>query len=121
VAALVQPYQHRIDTGGERALVFAGGRFVHAIRKDAVLRPGLRYDERRDGHPGARPWTPSAAERALAEAALAAAPPWTYARVDLVDGPLLTELELFEPGLYLAVHPDSAPAVAAALLASAHG
>jgi len=121
VSALVQPYQHRIDTGGERALVYAGGHFLHAVRKDAVLRRGLRYDERRDGHPAARPWEASPAELALAEAALAAAPPWTYARVDLIDGPVLTELELFEPGLYLAVHPDSAPAVAAALLASADG
>jgi hypothetical protein len=49
--------------------------------------------------------TPSADTIEFGEAVLAAAaPPWLYARVDLVEtegGPLLMELELIEPDLFL--------------------
>jgi hypothetical protein len=46
--------------------------------------------------------------------------PWLYARVDLVEagrGPVLMELELIEPDLFLT--PDAAGRMAAALLARA--
>ena len=69
---------------------------------------------------------PTAAERELAEAVLDAAPfprsELLYARVDLVDGPdaapLLLELELTEPSMFLPQAPPAAAAgFAAAILA----
>jgi hypothetical protein len=123
---MVQPYLHQIDKSGERALVFVQGTFLHAIRKNAVLAPGLRYDQRREAHPGLRPWSPTPDELAVAGQALSAVPhsaDLLYARVDLASGvggePLVTELELVEPNLYLTVHPDSIPTVARAIVRAA--
>ncbi|MDT0465949.1 ATP-grasp domain-containing protein [Streptomyces gibsoniae] len=124
--AMVQPYVRGIDVAGERALQFFGGRLLHASRKGAVLTPGTPYDERKVAHPGLEPWTPTPAERAVAERALAAvpgAPELLYARVDLVDGadgqPCVMELELVEPNLFLSLHPGSVPKVVDAVLATA--
>ncbi|MFI1383666.1 RimK family alpha-L-glutamate ligase [Embleya sp. NPDC020886] len=105
--AMVQPYLSRIDEG-ERALVFLGGAFSHAMRKGPVLtEPGV-LDNDREAHPGLLPHQPSAAELDLAAAALAAVPGShtpLYARVDLAladDGsPVLMELELVEPNLFI--------------------
>ncbi|MFF3497917.1 RimK family alpha-L-glutamate ligase [Streptomyces sp. NPDC003247] len=128
LTAMVQPYVRSIDTGGERALQFFGGRLLHASRKRAVLAPGTAFDEDKVAHPGLEPWTPTPAELAVAERALAAvpeAPELLYARVDLVTGddgePLVMELELVEPNLFLFLHPESVPRVAEAILAAAAG
>ncbi|MGK9459036.1 ATP-grasp domain-containing protein [Streptomyces sp. G6] len=124
--AMVQPYMRGIDTTGERALQFFGGRLLHASRKGAVLAPGTPYDERKVAHPGLEPWTPAPAELAVAERALAAvpdAPELLYARVDLVDGddgrPRVMELELVEPNLFLWLHERSLPRVVEAVLEAA--
>ncbi|MFJ6660285.1 RimK family alpha-L-glutamate ligase [Streptomyces sp. NPDC091377] len=124
--AMIQPYVDAIDTTGERALVFYGGTLRHAIRKGPVLARGTAYDERKVPHPGVEPWTPTGAERTLAERALAAVPGASgllYARVDLVDGadgePCVMELELVEPHLFLDLHPGSVEPIAAAMLAAA--
>ncbi|MFC8819576.1 ATP-grasp domain-containing protein [Streptomyces rochei] len=124
--AMVQPYMRAIDTAGERALQFFGGRLLHASRKGAVLAPGTPYDARKVAHPGLEPWTPTAAEVAVAEAALAAVPGAAeplYARVDLVDGddgrPRVMELELVEPNLFLWLHERSLPRVVEAVLEAA--
>ncbi|MFR9798256.1 ATP-grasp domain-containing protein [Streptomyces sp. MS06] len=124
--AMVQPYMSRIDAAGERALQYVGGRLLHASRKGAVLESGTPYDVKKVAHPGLTPWEPTAAELSVAERALAAVPAadeLLYARVDLVDGedgrPCVMELELVEPNLFLFLHPDSAPRVAAAVLAAA--
>ncbi|MGW6267796.1 ATP-grasp domain-containing protein [Streptomyces sp. NPDC055060] len=127
LTAMLQPYLPRIDETGERALVFVGGRFLHAIRKGAVLAPGTAYDDVKTPHPDLRPWQPTAGELALAERALAAvpgAPELLYARVDLVDdadsgAPCVMELELVEPNLFLGVHPDSLPEVTREILTAA--
>ena len=62
---------------------------------------------------------PTAAEFAVAEAMLAAAPaPTSYARIDLVElenGPAIMEAELIEPELFLPTHPKAAANFAAAL------
>ncbi|MCW7943609.1 hypothetical protein AAW14_15990 [Streptomyces hygroscopicus] len=123
--AMVQPYVRGIDVSGERALQFFGGRLLHASRKGAVLAPGTPYDERKVAHPGLERWTPTPAELAVAERALAAvpgAPELLYARVDLVDGedgrPCVMELELVEPNLFLDLHTGSVPRVAEAILAA---
>ncbi|MFI9818905.1 RimK family alpha-L-glutamate ligase [Streptomyces sp. NPDC052013] len=124
--AMVQPYVRSIDTAGERALQFFGGSLLHASRKGAVLAPGTAYDARKVPHPGLTSWTPTAAELAVAERALAAvpgAPELLYARVDLVDGddgrPRVMELELVEPNLFLSLHTESMPRVVDAILKAA--
>lgn len=123
VPVMVQPYLERIDVTGERALVFIHGKFLHAIRKSAVLAPGLRFDEPRDAHPNTAPWIPTAAEISVAEQALAVVPnsaDLLYARVDMADGldgdPVITELELVEPGLYLRFHEGSENTFASAIV-----
>lgn len=123
---MVQPYLSSIDTHGERALQFFGGRLLHAGIKGAVLAPGTPYDADKVAHPDLRPWEPTAAELAVAEKALAAVPgeaELLYARVDLVTGPdgepCVMELELIEPNLFLHLHPGSVPRVVEAVLAAA--
>lgn len=126
MTAMVQPYQRQIDITGERALVFYGGRFVHAIRKNAVLARDVAYDEKKNAHPGKQPWTPTEAELAVAERALAAAPDadgLLYGRVDLADDdqgePQVMELELIEPNLFLTMDDAALPTVATAIVRAA--
>lgn len=126
LTAMVQPYMRGIDAGGERALQFFGGRLLHASRKRAVLSPDTAFDADKVAHPGLEPWTPTPAEREVAERALAAVPNASellYARVDLVDGddgqPRVMELELVEPNLFLFLHPESVGPVVDILLAAA--
>ncbi|MEV0244401.1 hypothetical protein AB0I06_31430 [Streptomyces sp. NPDC050674] len=123
---MVQPYLSGIDTYGERALQYFGGRLLHASVKGAVLAPGTPYDADKVAHPDLRRWEPTAAELAVAERALAAVPVdagLLYARVDLATGPdgepCVMELELIEPNLFLDLHPDSVPRVVRAVLAAA--
>lgn len=125
--AMVQPYMPAVDVNGERALQFFGGRLLHASRKGAVLAPGTPYDARKVAHPSLEPWAPTPAELAVAERALAAVPVPSagllYARVDLVDGedgrPVVMELELVEPNLFLSLHPESVAGVVEAVLGAA--
>ncbi|MEU5997085.1 hypothetical protein ABZ837_04575 [Streptomyces sp. NPDC047197] len=127
LTAMVQPYMPRIDETGERALVYVGGRFLHAIQKGAVLAPGAAYDVEKMPHPDLRPWQPTPAELDVAERALAAvpgSPELLYARVDLVDvaddeGPCVMELELVEPNLFLDLHQASLAAVTKEILTAA--
>ncbi|MFJ5307563.1 RimK family alpha-L-glutamate ligase [Streptomyces sp. NPDC088350] len=126
LTAMVQPYLTNVDVSGERALLFFGGRFVHASRKGAVLARGTAYDDDKVSHPDLEPWTATEAELSVAERALAAvpdAPELLYARVDLVDGPdgkpCVMELELVEPNLFLDLHPGSPAVVVDAVLAAA--
>lgn len=111
---MVQPYLTEVDTRGETALIFIDGRFSHAIEKSALLPPNAQYALTDPGLAAdvfvsevIKPRTPTAAELALAEAILAAWPAGDrllYARVDLLpspNGPVLIELELTEPSLFL--------------------
>ena len=116
-AVMVQPYLDRIDEAGETALLFFGGAFSHAVRKGPVLAPGAGLPHEVD----IRPREPTPAEHAVAAAALAAAPdPLLYARVDLAPGPdgepMLMELELTEPSLFLLSSPGAADRCATAVL-----
>ncbi|AWT43076.1 MULTISPECIES: ATP-grasp domain-containing protein [Streptomyces] len=126
LTAMIQPYLTAIDTTGERALQFFGGRLLHASRKRAVLSRETAYDAQKVAHPGLEPWQPTPAELAVAERALAAVPgdpALLYARVDLADTedgrPCVMELELVEPNLFLFLHPGSVPRVVEALLEAA--
>ena len=121
---MVQPYLRGVETDGETALVYLGGAFSHAMRKGAVLDGpdrGVRLSH--ETSPGLEPRQPTAAQVAVAVQALAAAPGGSgellYARVDVVPGsdgdPLLMELELTEPTLYLARAPEAAERFANAI------
>jgi glutathione synthase/RimK-type ligase-like ATP-grasp enzyme len=119
--ALVQPYLPAIETDGELSLFFTGGAYSHAVRK--VPRSGdFRVQPEYQGVITAE--TPAADEREAADAILAAVEePLLYARVDLVRGlegrPVLMELELVEPDLYLGHSPDAARSFARAAIAAA--
>jgi hypothetical protein len=119
--AMVQPYLHEVDERGETALVHIGGRSSHAMRKGALLTGGagelvggLFVEEEMSVR------EPSGAELAVGEAVLAALPfdasALAYARVDLLPGPggepLLLEVELTEPSLFLTYVPEAADRLA---------
>jgi hypothetical protein len=105
-SVMLQPYLPAVDTRGETALLYFGGRYSHAIRKGPLLTgPDLGFEGLyKEEQISARSATP--AELAIAEAALAQVPgDPLYARVDLIPGPsgapLVVELELAEPSLFL--------------------
>jgi hypothetical protein len=113
---MVQPYLPAVDTAGETAMIYFSGRFSHAIRKGPMLSgpdegvTGLYKPEQitvREGRPS---------EHAVAEQVLTALPRTVrlanqteaellYARVDLIPGPegepVVVELELTEPSVFL--------------------
>jgi len=109
---MVQPYVPSVDVEGETAMIFFGGRFSHAIRKGPLLERGEGVRQDRDQREVITPRAPTAAQHEVAEQVLAAIPPalgradaLAYARVDLATdtegAPLLIELELTEPSLFL--------------------
>jgi glutathione synthase/RimK-type ligase-like ATP-grasp enzyme len=118
---MVQPFLPEIEREGEWSFCFFGGEYSHAVLKRP--RPG---DFRVQADHGGvyRLADPAGALIEQAAAALGAAGSRTlYARVDgcVIRGELcLMELELLEPGLFLAVHPEApgrfAAAIALALL-----
>lgn len=113
-SALLQPYLARVDEQGETAVLYLGGAFSHAIRKGALLRRGAGLVEGLFAPEDIRPRTAEPAELAVAAAAYAAIPfeAPAYARIDLIrdaDGePVVLELELTEPSLFLAHAPGAA-------------
>lgn len=125
--AMLQPFLPSVDARGESALLYAGGAFSHAVNKAAILRPGAvaALDTAED--PPIAPLTPTAAELALADRAVAwlqeRLGPLAYARVDLLAGaegePVILELELAEPCLYLPHAPGAAERFAATFRALA--
>ncbi|MFD0788585.1 hypothetical protein ACFQZ8_32110, partial [Micromonospora azadirachtae] len=116
---MVQPYLAAVDTAGETALLFLAGErgleFSHAIRKGPMLTgPDFGVDGLyRPEEITAR--TAALEQLAVARKTLASVPGGTgrllYARVDLIPGPdgrpVLVELELTEPSLFLG-HGDGA-------------
>ena len=118
--AMIQPYLSAVDTAGETALLYFAGPqglvFSHAIRKGPMLAgpdlgtEGLYKPEE------IRPRTATDDQLAVAERTLAVVPGGSrrllYARVDLIPGPdgapVLVELELTEPSLFLG-HAEGAP------------
>jgi glutathione synthase/RimK-type ligase-like ATP-grasp enzyme len=118
--AMVQPYEARVDSEGETALVYLGGRFSHALHKDPMIRRGVGPTDSLIENQVVTAAIASAAQKAVAGLALAAAEalvgPSTYARVDLVPTesgePALLELELLDPVLFFMHHPAGAVALA---------
>jgi hypothetical protein len=133
--ALVQPYMRSVDQRGETALVFLGGELSHVLRKGAVLAPDevapraagalapaavmLREDLVTSGV--AAPDELALAHRVIGEISERFGTP-LYARVDLVTGPegrpVLLELEVIEPALYLDQSPGAAQRLVVAIQSS---
>jgi hypothetical protein len=124
-SVMVQPYLPRLDAEGETGLIYLDGEFSHAFRKGALLAgaalgPGLYAEEEIE------PRVATPAQRAIGDAVLTLTTERTgtaplYARVDLVPGPdgepVLLELELTEPSLFLTADDGAAARVAAAIAA----
>jgi hypothetical protein len=121
---LVQPYLDAVDHSGETALLYFNGEFSHSIEKGAMLpqgtvHPTISSAKRAVNSDGAveelfvaeriNPRTPSAAELAVGAHAVEFVrqrfgSDLLYARVDVLptqDGPVIGELELIEPSLFL--------------------
>jgi glutathione synthase/RimK-type ligase-like ATP-grasp enzyme len=125
-AAMVQPHVDGVERAGEIALVYLGGRYSHAVRKRVSLRRGAPDAPELYLEEAVEPADPSEADLRVARAALAAAPfeELLYARVDLVHDPepLVLELELAEPSLYLLYGDGSADRLAELIAtAASHG
>jgi O-ureido-D-serine cyclo-ligase len=122
-STILQPYLDKVDQAGETALVYFGGRFSHAARKGPLLRAGAGLVEGLFAPEDIRPREPDADERRVAAAAMAALPfgALLYARVDLIrdrEGmPVLLELELTEPSLFLVQAAGAATELSTALIA----
>ena len=130
LTVLIQPYCTDIDTQGETAIIWLGGRPSHVVRKAALLPPGSAHQLQQPSAAIAHSLfvaenisasQASSAQLAVARAATAYVQesfgPVAYARVDLLPtsaGPVVTELELIEPSLFLGFAPD--PDAAADLL-----
>jgi hypothetical protein len=139
--ALVQPYLDAVDSVGETALLYFDGTFSHAIAKGAMLPQGTVHpvispakgavNERGEAEElfvaeriSAR--TPTTAEHAVGEAAMTFiraqfCSDLLYARVDLLPttgGPVIGELELIEPSLFLGYSEGAADRFAKAVAAA---
>ena len=106
---MVQPFVTSVAEAGEVSLVYFGGRFSHAIRKQPAA-GDFRVQDMYGGTVHAH--QPTDAELAVADAVLARTPaPTTYARIDLVEfagAPALMEAELIEPELFLGATAEAA-------------
>jgi glutathione synthase/RimK-type ligase-like ATP-grasp enzyme len=122
-SVMLQPYMADVDVESETGLVFIDGKFSHAFAKGPLLAQaknmsgGLYAEE----EIGVR--QPTAEQLLIGERAVK----WLtsrfgnllYARVDLLptaQGPVIIEIELTEPSLYLLLHPQAATELAHALL-----
>lgn len=116
---MLQPYLRQVEQDGETAVLVFDGQVSHAARKSAVLTVGEGEAELGGWEMGPR--TASEAEVALAERVVAEVSGWgdelLYARIDLLPGPVLIELEVTEPTLFLQHAPGSAQRFARAVRA----
>jgi glutathione synthase/RimK-type ligase-like ATP-grasp enzyme len=112
---LIQEFIPEVASKGEVSLVYLDGTYSHAVLKRPA---GGDFRVQTDFGGSLERVKADGRVRAFGDAVLAAFHrPWLYARVDLVDaaaGPVLMELELIEPDLFL--EPAGAERLAAALL-----
>ena len=114
---MVQPYMRSVEEYGERSLIWIAGELTHAVRKSPRL--GDAAEDVSEA------LTIAEDERALAEEIMGDIPEQLlYARIDLirddVGSPLLAELELVEPSLFLAQAPHALERFVAAIAALPH-
>lgn len=109
---LVQPYVGEVDSAGETALIYLDGVYSHAIRKAPMLPAGSVHAPDSDElylPESIMPRTPTGDERLVGDGVVEAirarfGADQLYARVDLLPGdtsPVVVELELVEPSLFL--------------------
>jgi hypothetical protein len=119
---MVQPYVEAVDHEEELALHYVGGAFSHAVRKGAMLPHGAEPGEGLFVEERISATEPSEKELELAERTLDAVPfpraELLYARVDLLPGPVVLEVELTEPSLYLGYAEGAAERFAEAIAAA---
>lgn len=109
---LVQKFMPSVETRGERALVWIDGEFTHQVLK----KPRYHGEEEEVSEA----LEPADADLRIAEQAMACVDgELLYARVDIIDGdngePLVSELELIEPSLFLLQHPPALERLVAAI------
>jgi glutathione synthase/RimK-type ligase-like ATP-grasp enzyme len=118
VGSVLQAFVPEIQNGGEISLIFIGLRFSHAVHKQPAsgdFRVQKRFGGRVVFHDA------TDVERTFGFevlASLSEAP--LYARVDLVhtaNGPVLMELEVIEPELYMDLAPPTAARLADEIMA----
>jgi glutathione synthase/RimK-type ligase-like ATP-grasp enzyme len=101
---ILQPFVTTIETLGEVSMVFLGGRFSHAVRKRPAA-GDFRVQEELGGR--SLQVTASRDLRAFADSVVAALPESPlYARIDVVrynGQPVIMEVELIEPVLFLSL------------------
>lgn len=102
--AMIQPYLDQVDSRGETALMYLSGEFSHAARKAAILSRDMSWSTGIYADEKVVATTATDEERDLADRIVASLPGLAYARVDLLptdEGPVVLELELTEPSLFL--------------------
>ncbi len=114
--ALLQPYLASVETYGERSFLFIEGELTHGVRRTQALTEGVGIERTMDLV------TPTDEERRIAHEVMAALPVKPlYGRVDLAPDalgrPLLMEVEVIEPRLFLQECPEALDKFAAAILA----
>ena len=117
---MVQPYVSSVDTYGERSVICIDGSLTHAIRKSP------RLSGQAESVSETLPIADD--ERALASGVLSLesilGKP-LYGRVDIVrndaDRPMLSEVELIEPSLFLRQNPLALGKLVAAIVRRFHG
>lgn len=114
---MIQPFLPSVEETGERCLVFVEGQLQHAVRKRSLFLGGRHAGP--EGEPV--PIAPDEARTAEEVLQLSEMPLLLYARVDLARDakgrPLLMELELVEPTLFLKDHPAACVRLADAIAA----
>lgn len=117
--AMIQPFVAPLALHGETDVVFVDGAYSHAVAKHVVV--GNVASASPSGASRTELVEPTRAQLEVARAAIDAAPfdgALCYARVDLAAtdrGPLVVELELIEPYLFLLAAPAAADRLAAAI------
>lgn len=114
---LIQEFVPEIQTGGEISLLYFGGAFSHAVRKTPAA--GDYRVQGEFGGGAAAVEAPGSLVAFGTRVLEAAGRPWSYARVDVVEagrGPVLMELELIEPELFLHLVPEAGEKLAEKLL-----
>lgn len=119
---MVQPYLSGIEATGEVNVVFIGGAYSHAIRRSGLLKDGKPPETPLD----IQPHQATLEERTLAEQVMNLVPGGSsqllYGRVDLVPGPegspVVLEVELTEPALFLGFSNGGAERLAESIAAA---
>jgi glutathione synthase/RimK-type ligase-like ATP-grasp enzyme len=130
-AAMVQRYVSAIEKDGEISMIFLGGEYSHAIRRGAVLASGETPKADDSFGEDVRLHAVTRKERELGEQVMRKigidnpSAELLYARVDLVTGlegqPMILEVELTEPSLFLAYADGGADRFAGCIASALRG